>query len=132
MTSAVLQMIPSSTEPRSVLIAGSGPTKMPEWGEQGFTPTYLDIEPRNNPDVVASMTHMGDIGPYDVIFCCHALEHLYPHEVYWALCEFKRVLKPGGMAIIMVPDLEDVKPTNDLLVHNDLRGAKFSGGRSPF
>lgn len=102
--------------PRSVLIAGSGPEKMPEWEQNGFAATYLDIEPRNNPDVVASMTELPEkIGPFSVVFCCHALEHLYPHEVYWALTEFKRVLKPGGIAVIMVPDLEDVKPTEDIL-----------------
>lgn len=89
---------------------------MPEWAANNFITTYLDIEPRTNPDIVASMTELPlDIGPYDVVFCCHALEHLYPHEVYWALTEFKRVLKPGGIAIIMVPDLEDVRPTEDIL-----------------
>lgn len=126
MTSAVLNLIPPSTEPRSVLIAGSGPTRMQEWADHGFSDVYLDIEPRNNPDIVASMTAMGDIGPYDVVFCCHALEHLYPHEVNWALCEFKRVLKPGGMAIVMVPDLEDVRPTNERLT-NYLNGAEITG-----
>jgi len=118
MASTVLDFIkdtPYGSGPRSVLIAGSGPERMPEWVENGFTATYLDIEPRSNPDIVASMTEMGEIGPYDVVFCCHALEHLYPHEVYWALCEFKRVLKPGGIAVIMVPDLEDVKPNEDVL-----------------
>lgn len=101
--------------PRSVLIAGSGPERMPEWEQNNFAPHYLDIEPRHKPDILANMTELGEIGPYDVVFCCHALEHLYPHEVYWALCEFKRVLKPGGIAIILVPDLEDVKPTEDVL-----------------
>lgn len=119
MASTVLDYIKDkseiNTEPRNVLIAGSGPEKMPEWAENGFAASYLDIEPRNNPDIVASMTDMGAIGPYSIVFCCHALEHLYPHEVYWALSEFKRVLKVGGLAVIMVPDLEGVKPTNEVL-----------------
>jgi predicted SAM-dependent methyltransferase len=113
--SAVLQSMTSSVGPRSVLIAGSGPGKMKEWAQSGYKETYLDIEPLTNPDVVASMTDMGDIGDYNVIFCSHALEHLYPHEVPAALSEFRRVLKPGGVAIIIVPDLEDVKPTMDRL-----------------
>jgi len=100
---------------KSVLVAGSGPEKMPEWAENNFSDTYLDIEPRNNPDILASMTAMGEIGPYDVVFCCHALEHVYPHEVNRALKEFLRVLKPGGVAVILVPDLEDVKPNGDVL-----------------
>lgn len=115
MSSAVLNLIPPSTEPRTVLVAGSGPNKMDEWPAHGFTATYLDIEPRTNPDILANITDMGEIGSYDLVFCCHALEHLYPHQVNPALCEFKRVLNPGGMAIVMVPDLEDVKPTNEVL-----------------
>jgi predicted SAM-dependent methyltransferase len=113
--SAVLHSISDSVGPRSVLIAGSGPGKMKEWATAGYQETYLDIEPRTNPDVVASMTDMGDIGPFDIVFCSHALEHLYPHEVNRALCEFRRVLRDGGVAIILVPDLEGVAPTDDVL-----------------
>lgn len=113
--SAVLGSLVGSTGPRSVLIAGSGPGKMKEWAQAGYAETYLDIEPKTNPDVVASMTDMGDIGPYNVVFCSHALEHLYPHEVHPALCEFRRVLKPGGVAIILVPDLEGIQPTAEPL-----------------
>lgn len=58
---------------------------------------------------------MGEIGLFDVLFCSHALEHLGPHEVPIALQEFKRVLRPGGYAMILVPDLEGVKPTDDVL-----------------
>jgi predicted SAM-dependent methyltransferase len=106
-----------SPVPRSVLIAGSGPDKMPEW-EKEFTVTYLDIEPRNNPDIVADMCQLPeDIGPYDAVFCCHALEHLYPHQVPWALMEFRRVLKASGVVVVMVPDLEDVKPTEEVLAY---------------
>ena len=113
--SAILESIAGAAGSRSVLIAGSGPGKMSEWGQAGYSTTYLDIEPKTNPDVVASMTDMGDIGPFDVVFCSHALEHLYPHEVHPALCEFKRVLRVGGVAIILVPDLEGVSPTNAIL-----------------
>jgi SAM-dependent methyltransferase len=67
------------------------------------------------PDIVASMDDMGDIGLYDAIYCSHALEHLFPWQTPLALSEFLRVLKPGGIAMIFVPDLEDVKPTNDIL-----------------
>lgn len=69
----------------------------------------LDISPAVKPDIVASMTDMGEIGQYDVVWCSHALEHIYPHEVNTALSEFLRVLVPGGHAVIMVPDLEGLK-----------------------
>ena len=52
---------------------------------------------------------------FDRIYCSHALEHLYQDDVAVALKEFYRVLVPGGAVIIFVPDLEGVKPTNDVL-----------------
>jgi len=61
------------------------------------------------------MTALGDIGEYDVVLCQHALEHLYPFEVPRACGEFHRVLAPEGRVIIVVPDLEDVRPTEEML-----------------
>lgn len=75
----------------------------------------MDIDPDCNPDIVASMVDMGEVGPFDVIYCSHALEHLYPHDVPVALGEFLRVLKPGGFAAVFVPDLEGVAPTDEPL-----------------
>lgn len=98
----------------SLLHVGCGGASLPPW----LTPVQeirLDIEPSAKPHVVASMTDMGDIGLYDAIWCSHALEHLAPHDVETALSEFIRVLHPGGYAVIQVPDLEDVKPTRDVL-----------------
>jgi SAM-dependent methyltransferase len=118
--SAVLEAVPAVSGPRSILIAGSGAERTDLWDKQGFKTVYLDIEARTNPDVCASMTDMGDIGPFDIVYCCHALEHLYPHEVNLALREFKRVLKLGGTAMIVVPDLEGVKPSNDILPRSDM------------
>lgn len=87
---------------------------MPEW-LTGFKETRLDINPDVNPDIVASMTDLGDIGQFDAVLCVHALEHLHPYEVSKALGEFRRVLNPNGVAIVFVPDLEDVKPTEEVL-----------------
>jgi len=39
------------------------------------------------------------------IECFHVLEHLYPSEVHGALLELKRVLKPGGLLEISVPNI---------------------------
>lgn len=60
---------------------------------------------------------MGDIGPFDAVLSCHSLEHLYPYQVGQALGEFRRVLADGGYAVIFVPDLEDVRPTEEVLVN---------------
>lgn len=105
----------------TVLFVGAGrDTGAEQWA--GYEITRLDIDPSTEPDVVASMTDMGAIGPFDTVYCSHALEHLYPHQVPWALAEFIRVLRPGGKAIILVPDLEGVPATDDVLPGSGLCG----------
>jgi SAM-dependent methyltransferase len=68
----------------------------------------LDIEPDTNPDLVGSVTDLQAFFPaesFDAILCSHVLEHLYAHEVYPTMVEFRKVLKPNGFALIMCPDL---------------------------
>lgn len=98
----------------SVLHVGCGNEPLPAW-LAGHDETRLDIDPSCEPDIVANMTDLGDIGPFDLVFSCHSLEHLAPHDVAEALGEFRRVLKPGGGAVIFVPDLEGVAANDDLL-----------------
>jgi SAM-dependent methyltransferase len=98
----------------SLLHVGCGSGPLPDWC-LGVTETRLDVDPDVAPDIVANMTDMGNIGPFDVVLCQHALEHLPPHDVGQALSEFRRVLKPGGHAIVFVPDLEGVQATNEVL-----------------
>jgi predicted SAM-dependent methyltransferase len=76
-----------------------------QWAE-----TRLDIDPNARPDIVASMTDLSmvEAGQFDAVFSSHNLEHLYPHDVPKALAEFKRVLKPTGFALVIVPDLQRV------------------------
>ena len=40
---------------------------------------------------------------YDCVVCSHVLEHVDDAK---ALCEIYRVLKPGGVALIMLPVIE--------------------------
>ena len=85
-----------------VLHVGCGSEPLPAWlGE--VTETRLDIEPACNPDIVATMTDLGAIGPFDMVYSSHCLEHLMPYEVPVALSEFRRVLAPGGVVMINVP-----------------------------
>lgn len=100
----------------SLLHVGCGGEPLPEWAQGKFDEVRLDIDERHSPDIVASMTDMGDIGPFNAILSSHSLEHLYPHEVAQALGEFRRVLVDGGYAVIFVPDLEDVRPTEEVLL----------------
>lgn len=105
----------------TVLIAGCGGEGQ-QWKDQGWDVVRLDIDERTRPDVVGDMRSLGDIGPYDAIACNNALEHLYPHEVNIALREFFRVLKPGGHAIIQVPDLQGVEATEEIIPEIGMSG----------
>lgn len=87
---------------------------MPEW-LRASNEVRLDADVRCNPDVVADMRDLGNIGGFDTVFCSHALEHLSAPDGDIALSEFWRVLKEGGTAIVMVPDLQDIQPTHDAL-----------------
>jgi predicted SAM-dependent methyltransferase len=99
----------------SLLHIGCGRSPLPAWLGEKYDEIRLDIDPDVQPDIVASMTHLGDIGPFDLVYTTHCLEHLYPDEVPVALEEIRRVLKPGGGAIIIVPDLEGIKATDDVV-----------------
>ena len=98
----------------NLLHVGGGGGPLPDWA-QGVVESTLDIDPKHNPDIVASVTDMGKIGKYDFVYSCHVLEHVYPHEARIALKEMYRVLRDGGTNIVIVPDLEGVKPTRDVV-----------------
>ena len=104
----------STAEPPLVLHAGCGRAPLPEWLSQ-YREVRLDVDPSHRPDMLASMTDLGEIGPFNAVLCCHSLGHLHPDDVDRALREFHRVLSPGGMAIVIVPDLEGVRPTEEVL-----------------
>lgn len=97
----------------SLLHVGCGSGSLPDW--MNYDETRCDIDPECFPDIVASMTDLGDIGGFDVVYSSHCLEHVYSHEVNKALTEFRRVLNKGGYTMIFVPDLEDIKANEDTL-----------------
>ncbi|CAH0145509.1 methyltransferase domain-containing protein [Roseomonas sp. CECT 9278] len=100
---------------RSLLHVGCGradPAKLPagffapgEWHE-----VRLDIDPGVAPDILGSITDMSVVATasFDAVWSAHNLEHLFAHEVPLALREFRRVLRPGGFALITLPDLQRV------------------------
>lgn len=101
--------------PGTVLHVGCGGESITSGPLAAYAETRLDIDPNMRPDIVASMTDLGDIGPFDMIYSSHSLEHLTSADVDKALAEFLRVLKPGGGVLIFVPDVEGVEPTDDVL-----------------
>ena len=101
--------------PRIVLHVGCGaadPSKLPaaffpvgQWQE-----IRLDIDPAVVPQIVASITDMACVPDLsvDAVWSAHNLEHLSAHEVPVALAEFYRVVRPGGFALVTMPDLQQV------------------------
>lgn len=97
---------------KTVLHTGCGPKRpnaLPEmFPHREWDEIRLDLNPQVRPDYIADITDMPIIhtASVDAVFSPHNLEHLYAHQVPSALKEFKRVLRPGGFAVIVVPDLQ--------------------------
>ncbi|MCB6177854.1 class I SAM-dependent methyltransferase [Rhodobacter sp. Har01] len=121
-------------QPR-VLHVGCGaahPDKLPEaffprgvWAE-----VRLDIDPGVAPDIVASITDMAVVptASVDAVWSAHNLEHLWAHEVRLALAEFLRVLRPGGFALVTMPDLQQVAA---LVAEGNLEGPAYMSALGP-
>jgi SAM-dependent methyltransferase len=105
---------PSTAAERVVLHVGCGlarPEKLhPTFHGQEWREVRLDIDPAVEPDIIGSMTDLSMIPAesIDAVWSSHNVEHLYAHEVPIALGEFFRVLRPGGFALITLPDLQKV------------------------
>lgn len=95
-----------------VLHVGSGPRhadalhprfRGPDWHE-----VRLDIDPSVKPDIIASIVDLScvDSESVDAVWSSHNLEHVYAHEVPLVLEGFWRVLRPGGEALVTMPDLQ--------------------------
>ncbi len=76
-----------------------------EWQE-----IRLDIDADAKPDVIADMRDLSQIeaNSIDALWSSHNVEHLYPHDVIPTLAGFRRILKPNGVALITLPDLQEV------------------------
>jgi predicted SAM-dependent methyltransferase len=77
----------------------------PQWRE-----IRLDVDPAVRPDIICSITNMSGVASacVDAVWSSHNLEHIHRHEVPTALGEFFRVLKPTGLLLLTLPDLQQV------------------------
>jgi predicted SAM-dependent methyltransferase len=96
-----------------------------EWRE-----IRLDVDPAVHPDVVCSITDMRPVvgNTVDAIWSSHNLEHLQRHEVPQALAEFIRVLKPNGLLLLTLPDLQQVA---QLVVEDRLEDQAYHSSSGP-
>jgi predicted SAM-dependent methyltransferase len=97
----------------------------PEWRE-----IRLDLDPAVHPDIVCSMTDMSPVADnaIDAVWSSHNLEHLQRHEVPLALREFIRVLKPHGLLLLTLPDLQQVAR---LVVEDELEDQAYFSPSGP-
>lgn len=80
----------------------------PQYAE--FDHLLLDIDPKGLPDIVCDARKLTalEASQFDAVYCSHNLEHYYRHEVPRVLAGFLHVLKDGGFARILVPDINEV------------------------
>jgi rfaE bifunctional protein nucleotidyltransferase chain/domain len=79
-------------------------------GSRNYKPdgyVTVDIDPANAPDIVADITDMAVVADAscDEVVAGHVLEHIEWPNSFGAIAEFARVLKPGGVVKIAVPDM---------------------------
>lgn len=71
---------------------------------------YRKGAPNLPPEIVCDLTELVAAEPevYDEIRCWQVLEHLRPADATVALAGFNRVLRPGGVLDLEVPDLDGI------------------------
>lgn len=95
----------------------------------GYREVRMDIDPAVEPDLIGSLTQtfLPD-GVVDAVLASHVLEHVEQWDVQTALKEIWRVLRPGGQALFVVPDLARV--AQEIAAHPD--GIETVTAAAPF
>ena len=93
---------------KNLLHIGSGGQRVTDEEFAGYHEITADITPEGNPDLVLDMADLSKIptDSMEAVYLSHALEHIDQHKVEIALKGFYRVLKNGGMAKIIVPNMK--------------------------
>ena len=124
----------SRESPRRILNAGSGPgadAMHPAFDRSIWKEVRIDIDPRNAPDFVGSISDMRAVvedESFDAIWSSHCIEHLHDHEALPALREFRRILSNDGFVIISCPNLEAIAK---LVVFEDIESVAYMSPAGP-
>jgi predicted SAM-dependent methyltransferase len=86
-----------------LLNLGCGARVHPAWVNLDLTPAVPEV---HRHDVCAGLPFADD--SFDVVYHSHLLEHLQHHVVPGFVRECRRVLRPGGVLRLAVPDLEQI------------------------
>jgi predicted SAM-dependent methyltransferase len=72
--------------------------------------THIDIVPHEHIDHVSSIDNLSFIqnNSVEVIYTCHVLEHFKRSQTKSVLTEWFRILTPGGILRLSVPDFESI------------------------
>lgn len=84
------------------LNVGCGDTYFPEWNNCDLLPGRGVVAHDLNDKLPWGA------GLFDAVYSSHVLEHLTPHAGGELVADMQRVLKPGGVCRIAVPDLEGI------------------------
>lgn len=83
----------------------------------------VDIEPSHNCDITMDYLKMVDVfgeNSVSAVYSCHSIEHLpYPNGVVKFFEEVRKVLEPGGVLRVVVPDL--MKVARDYVSGSDMK-----------
>ena len=75
------------------------------------SPDFVNVDAQPYPHVHHIRDDITDLSMFadasvDLVYMCHVLEHVHRKEIFGVLGEFRRVLKPGGVLRIAVPDFD--------------------------
>lgn len=75
------------------------------------SPEFVNVDAQPYPHVHYVRDDITDLSMFsdrsvDLVYMCHVLEHVHRKEIFDVLAEFRRVLKPGGVLRISVPDFD--------------------------
>lgn len=91
-----------------VLNLGSGKMNVPNetYPPEQWREIRVDFDPEVKPDIEADLRHLPFPDDYaDSVWASHVLEHFTELEANTILEEWRRVLKPNGSIVVVVPNL---------------------------